>query len=110
MSDDETLLSRLKEFLIDRNIAFDLNEVEWSEFREHENEKYIMKVKLRGKLGTYTFYIKECESLKILTCRNASDDWYGYKSDMHAWIHFYEIVRQHVSLRRYLNNIKGDKK
>ena len=102
MSEKRNLFSALKEFLIDRNIEFELNEVEWSEFREHQRDKYIMKLKLRGNIGQYTFYIKECESLIILTCRNASDGWYGYKSNMHAWMHFFDIVKQHVSLRKNL--------
>ena len=102
MNNNSTLFSRFKDFLLDRNIDFELIEVEWSEFCEYEIDKYILRIRLHGKLGRYTFYIKECQSLCILVCRNASGTWYGYKSNMHAWIHFYDVLRQHISMRKKL--------
>lgn len=100
MNNKPSLFSDFKQFLHDRNIDFELIEVEWSEFCDHEQDKHIMKIKLHGKIGNYTFYIKECESLSILTCRNASQSWYGYKSHLHAWMHFFDVLRQHLFLRK----------
>ena len=100
LSPDTLPMAVFREFLIDRNIIFELIEVEWSEFRESDTEKIILKVVLCGYLGGYTFYVKETESLKILRCRNASGSWYGYRSDMHAWMHFFQVAQQHVECRR----------